>query len=284
MKQPVVLIDRPRAVTPSRSLATSESVTEGHPDKVADQISDAVLDAVLADDPAGRVACEVLVTHGLVVVSGEITTSANVDIVGITRETIVGIGYDDERSGLDGHTCGVLLEVSEQCDRIDSGVSVSYEHRTGVSRDPLDSLGAGDQGIVVGYACDETDGLIPAPIWLAQRMTARLAEVRKTGVLPYLLPDGKTQVSVEYADGAPTRVTKVLVVAHHRRGVDQRLLAGDIDEHVVRPTLEGRFPTDGVELIVNANSPFDVGGPQADTGLTGRKIIVDTYGVGARHG
>jgi S-adenosylmethionine synthetase len=254
----------------SRWTFTSESVTEGHPDKVADQVSDAILDAILASDPEGRVACETLVTTGLVVVAGEITTSAYVDIPRIARETICRVGYDHESHGFDGATCGVITAIDEQSPDIAMGV---------------DRAGAGDQGMMFGFACDETPDLMPMPIWLAHRLAHRLAEVRKAGVMPYLLPDGKTQVSVEYQDGRPVRLDTVLVSTQHQPGLDfDTLLGPDLREHVIRPLLPPSLAADDFRLLCNPTGSFELGGPRADTGLTGRKIIVDTYGGMARHG
>ncbi|MGI9033307.1 MAG: methionine adenosyltransferase [Acidimicrobiales bacterium] len=265
---------------------TSESVTEGHPDKMADQISDAVLDAILAEDPMGRVACETLLTTGLVVVAGEITTRAYVDIPKIVRNVVCGIGYDRESYGFDGHTCGVMTSIDEQSPDIGQGVNTAYEVRSGRSgEDVLNSQGAGDQGMMFGYACDETDDLMPLPIWLAHRLAQRLSEVRKAGVLPYLRPDGKTQVTVEYRDGNPVALKTVLISSQHQPGLDiETLLKPDLREHVIHPLLPTQFADDRYELLANPTGSFELGGPHADTGLTGRKIIVDTYGGSARHG
>jgi S-adenosylmethionine synthetase len=265
---------------------TSESVTEGHPDKMADQISDAVLDAILTEDPAGRVACETLLTTGLVVVAGEITTRAYVDIPKIVRKVVCDIGYDRESYGFDGHTCGVITSIDEQSPDIGQGVSTAYEVRSGRSgEDLLNSQGAGDQGMMFGYACDETDDLMPLPIWLAHRLAQRLSEVRKAGVLPYLRPDGKTQVTFEYREGRPVALKTVLISSQHQPGLDiETLLKPDLREHVIHPLLPARFADDGYELLANPTGSFELGGPHADTGLTGRKIIVDTYGGAARHG
>ena len=268
---------------------TSESVTEGHPDKMADQISDAVLDAILAEDPNGRVACETLLTTGLVVVAGEITTSADyVDVARLARETICDIGYDREEFCFDGNTCGVVVSIDEQSPDIDMGVSAALEVRQGkAGEDTLNAQGAGDQGMMFGFACDETADLMPLPIWLAHRLAARLAEVRKDGTIGYLGPDGKTQVSVEYEKGRPSRITTVLVSTQHVKGADiETHLAGDLRAHVITP-LFSQLPEidcEGFELLANPTGRFELGGPRADTGLTGRKIIVDTYGGAARHG
>ncbi|HUQ62593.1 MAG TPA: methionine adenosyltransferase [Acidimicrobiales bacterium] len=265
---------------------TSESVTEGHPDKMADQISDAVLDAILQEDPEGRVACETLLTTGLVVVAGEITTRAYVDIPKIVRSTVCDIGYDRESYGFDGNTCGVITAIDEQSPDIGQGVSAAYEVRTGrTADDELDNQGAGDQGMMFGYACDETADLMPLPIWLAHRLAQRLAEVRKAGVLPYLRPDGKTQVTIEYRDGKPVRLKTVLISSQHQPGLDiETLLKPDLREHVIHPLLPPELANDDYELLANPTGSFELGGPHADTGLTGRKIIVDTYGGAARHG
>jgi S-adenosylmethionine synthetase len=269
----------------SRWTFTSESVTEGHPDKMADQISDAVLDAILAEDPMGRVACETLLTTGLAVVAGEITTSAYVDIPKIARETICGIGYDRESFGFDGNTCGVVTSIDEQSGDIAQGVDTAFEQRGQVAEDDLDAQGAGDQGMMFGYATDETEDLMPLPIWLAHRLAHRLSEVRKAGILPYLRPDGKTQVTFDYEDGRPVRLRTVLVSTQHQPGLDaETLIKPDLEEHVVHPLLPTDVETEGYDLYVNPTGTFELGGPHADTGLTGRKIIVDTYGGMARHG
>jgi S-adenosylmethionine synthetase len=267
------------------SLFTSESVTEGHPDKVADQISDAVLDAVLADDPLSRVACETLVTTGLVVVAGEITTKTYVDIAKVARETVIGIGYDRGASGFDGNTCGVLVSIDEQSPDIAGGVGDSWEHRQQHLADELDTLGAGDQGMMFGYACRETDALMPLPIHLAHRLAERLAEVRKSGAVPYLRPDGKTQVTVGYADGRPVRLERILISTQYHPDVDtETLLRPDLIEQVIAPVVPGDVDWREADVLVNPSGKFELGGPQADTGVTGRKIVVDTYGGMARHG
>jgi S-adenosylmethionine synthetase len=272
-------------VSSNRWRFTSESVTEGHPDKMADQISDAILDAILAEDPTGRVACETLLTTGLVVVAGEITTSAYVEIPKIARETICSIGYDRESYGFDGNTCGVVVSIDEQSPNIAQGVNAALERRTGSAGDDLDAVGAGDQGMMFGYACDETADLMPMPIWLAHRFARRLSEVRKAGVLPYLRPDGKTQVTVEYEGNRPVRLDSVLVSTQHQPGIDiETLLKPDLLDHVIRPLLPPQFAEDDFTLLCNPTGRFELGGPHADTGLTGRKIIVDTYGGMARHG
>jgi S-adenosylmethionine synthetase len=267
-------------------LFSSESVTEGHPDKLADQISDAVLDAILEVDPYGRVACETLVTTGFVIVAGEITTSDYVDIPAVVRRTATDVGYTDAKSGLDGATCGVVTAIQEQSPDIACGVDDALEHRVGHSGDELDSLGAGDQGMMFGFACRETDELMPMPIAMAHRLTKRLADVRKAGVVPYLRPDGKSQVSIEYRDGRPARVDTVLIAAQHREEVDvDTLLAPDVTAEVVDPVLrEFEIDAADVRVLVNPTGRFEIGGPKADTGLTGRKIVVDTYGGAAPHG
>jgi S-adenosylmethionine synthetase len=269
-------------------LFSSESVTEGHPDKLADQISDAVLDAMLSQDRNSRVACETLVTMGVVFVSGEITLADGwVDIPSIVRDTVVEVGYTDARFGLDGYTCGVITAIQEQSPDIALGVEHALEEREEHSKDLLDTLGAGDQGMMFGYACRETDELMPLPIAMAHRLSRRLSDVRKAGVVPYLRPDGKSQVSVEYADGGPVRVDTVLISAQHREEVDvETLLRPDIEAEVIDPVLR-EFPdlaTEGVRVLVNPTGRFEIGGPKADTGLTGRKIIVDSYGGMAPHG
>jgi len=267
-------------------LFSSESVTEGHPDKLADQISDAVLDAILAVDPVGRVACETLVTTGIVIVAGEITTSEYVDIPSVVRRTVLDIGYTDANFGIDGATCGVITSIQEQSPDIARGVDDSLEHRVEGSHDDLDTLGAGDQGMMFGYACHDTDELMPIPIAMAHRLTKRLADVRKAGVIPYLRPDGKSQVSIAYEGGKPVRVDTVLIAAQHREEVDvETLLAPDVKAEVIDPVLrEFALDADGVRVLVNPTGRFEIGGPKADTGLTGRKIVVDTYGGMAPHG
>ncbi|GAC1528921.1 MAG: methionine adenosyltransferase [Acidimicrobiales bacterium] len=265
---------------------TSESVTEGHPDKLADQVSDAVLDAILAEDPQGRVACETLATTGLVVVAGEITTTAYVDIPRLVRQTVCDIGYDREAYGFDGNTCGVVVSIDEQSPDISTGVSHALEVRSGTSgEDVLNSQGAGDQGMMFGYACDETPDLMPLPIWLAHRLAERLAEVRKADKLDYLRPDGKTQVTVDYVDGRPSRIKTVLISTQTAPGIDRLgQLLPELTEHVITPVVPAELAGDHIEVLVNPTGIFELGGPRADTGLTGRKIIVDTYGGAARHG
>ena len=267
-------------------LFTSESVTEGHPDKVADQISDGVLDAVLADDPTGRVACETLVNTGLVVVSGEISTTTYVDIQDIARETIRKIGYTDADLGFSADSCAVINAIDKQSPDIAQGVDTAYENRAGGGSDELDIAGAGDQGMMFGYATRETEELMPLPISLAHKLAARLAEVRKDGTLDYLRPDGKTQVSVRYRDGVPVGIEKVLISTQHREGAES-LIPDDLWEHVILPVLPGDlYDADQLrrDLLVNPTGRFVIGGPVGDAGLTGRKIIVDTYGGMARHG
>jgi S-adenosylmethionine synthetase len=269
------------------SLFSSESVTEGHPDKLADQISDAILDALLEKDPKSRVACETLVTTGLAFVSGEISADAWVDITAIVRRTITEIGYTDAKVGLDGETCGVMTAIQEQSPDIAQGVDDALEHRAGSSGDELDHQGAGDQGMMFGYACRETEELMPLPIALAHRLSRRLSDVRKAGVVPYLRPDGKSQVSIRYEDDRPVGVDTVLISAQHREEVDvATLLQPDIEAEVIDPVLR-EFPdldASDVRILVNPTGRFEIGGPKADTGLTGRKIIVDTYGGYAPHG
>src|SRR3954447_7282321 len=268
-------------------LFTSESVTEGHPDKVADQISDGVLDACLRDDPASRVACETLVNTGLVVVSGEISTSTYVDIQEIARETIRRIGYTDADLGFSADSCAVINAIDKQSPDIAQGVDQAYEARTDrTDDDELDVAGAGDQGMMFGYASNETDELMPLPISLAHRLAKRLSEVRKDGTLDYLRPDGKTQVSVRYVDGKPVEIEKLLISTQHREGAES-LIPDDLWEHVVLPILPAdKFDADKLRknFLVNPTGRFVIGGPVGDAGLTGRKIIVDTYGGMARHG
>jgi len=269
-----------------RHTFSSESVTEGHPDKMADQISDAVLDAIMEKDPMGRVACETLLTTGLVVVAGEISTSAYIDIPSLVRNTVCGIGYDREDYGFDGHTCGVIVSIDEQSPDIAQGVDTALESRTTAQQErDLDSQGAGDQGMMFGYACDETEDLMPLPIWLAHRLAQRLTEVRRAGVLPYLRPDGKTQVSFTYEGGRPVALETVLISTQHQPGIDlETLLKPDLEEHVIHPMLPHEFADDRYRVLANPTGKFELGGPHADAGLTGRKIIVDTYGGSARHG
>ena len=266
---------------------TSESVTEGHPDKMADQISDAILDAMLGEDPESRVACETLVTTGLVVVAGEVTCDGWVDIPSTVRDTIKGIGYDNEDYGFDGATCGVMVAIDAQSGDIARGVDASEETRSGASgeEDDLDRQGAGDQGMMFGYASDETDVLMPLPIHLAHRMAERHAAVRRAGTIPYLRPDAKTQVTFEYEDDRPVRLRTVLVSTQHNDGIDRdRMIRPDLIEQVIAPVIPEQFADDDYEVHVNPTGRFVIGGPVGDAGLTGRKIIVDTYGGMARHG
>jgi S-adenosylmethionine synthetase len=269
-----------------RRLFTSESVTEGHPDKIADQISDAVLDALLKEDPASRVAVETLVTTGLVHVAGEVTTKAWADIPTLVRERILDIGYDSSKKGFDGASCGVTVSIGSQSPDIAQGVDEAYESRLESTDDPLERQGAGDQGLMFGYACDETPELLPLPIWLAHRLAQQLSRVRKDGLMPYLRPDGKTQVTLEYDGDRAARLDTVVVSAQHAAGIDlDAMLTPDITEHVIRPVLEKlELDTSSYRVLVNPTGRFEIGGPMGDAGLTGRKIIVDTYGGMARHG
>jgi S-adenosylmethionine synthetase len=276
-------------LTEHEFLFTSESVTEGHPDKIADQISDGVLDAVLTDDPYGRVACETLVNTGLVVVSGEISTDTYVDIQEIARETVRRIGYDNAAYGFDCDTCAVINAIDKQSPDIAQGVDAAYETRHDPSdEDELDVAGAGDQGMMFGYASNETDELMPLPISLAHKLAKRLSEVRKGEVIPYLRPDGKTQVTVRYQDGKPVEIEKILISTQHADGIDtETLIKPDLLEHVLRPVLPGDLYDEKKlvrNFLVNPTGRFVIGGPMGDCGLTGRKIIVDTYGGMARHG
>jgi S-adenosylmethionine synthetase len=270
-------------------LFTSESVSEGHPDKIADQISDAVLDAVLKDDPRGHVACETLITTGLVVVSGEITTSTYVDVPSLVRRTVERIGYTRAKYGFDASTCGIVTAIHEQSPDIAQGVDAALESRVDPQdNDALDHQGAGDQGMMFGYACRDTDELMPMPILLAHRLVHRMSEVRKGDVVPYLRPDGKSQVTVQYENGRPKFITAVVLSTQHKEGVDiDSLLRPDLMEHVIHPVLpEGLYDPEfkKTRLFVNPTGKFVIGGPMGDTGLTGRKIIVDTYGGFGRHG
>jgi S-adenosylmethionine synthetase len=270
----------------ARRLFTSESVTEGHPDKMADQISDAILDGMLKGDPHSRVAVETLITTGQVHVAGEVTTDTYVDIPGIIREKIIEIGYDSSAKGFDGASCGVQVSIGSQSPDIALGVREAFEHREGEGTDDLDRQGAGDQGLMFGYACRDTPVLMPLPITLAHRLAQRLSEVRRNGTVPYIRPDGKTQVTIEYAGDTPVRLDTVVVSTQHAPGIDLRqLLTPDIREHVVEPVLgDLELDFDGYRLLVNPTGRFEIGGPMGDAGLTGRKIIIDTYGGMARHG
>ncbi|MBA2699691.1 MAG: methionine adenosyltransferase [Nocardioidaceae bacterium] len=267
-------------------LFTSESVTEGHPDKIADQISDSILDALLTDDPRSRVAVETLLTTGLVVVAGEVTTNAYAPISDIVRDRVLMIGYDSSKKGFDGRSCGVQVAIGAQSQDIAQGVDDAYEERHDQSDDPLDRQGAGDQGLMFGFACDDTPELMPLPITIAHRLAQRLTAVRKDGTMPYLRPDGKTQVTVEYDGDRPVRVDTVVVSSQHAADIDlDEMLAPDVKKHVVDEVL-GQFDVDTSDytLLVNPTGRFEVGGPMGDAGLTGRKIIIDTYGGMARHG
>ncbi|MGW8725596.1 methionine adenosyltransferase [Streptomyces sp. NPDC055808] len=276
----------------SRRLFTSESVTEGHPDKIADQISDTVLDALLAADPDSRVAVETLITTGMVHLAGEVSTKAYVDIASLVRDKVLDIGYDGSEKGFDGASCGVSLSIGSQSPDIAQGVDASHENRlSGGCSDGLDRQGAGDQGLMFGYACVETPELMPLPIQLAHRLSRRLAEVRRNGTLPYLRPDGKTQVTVEYIGSRPVRLDTVVVSSQHAADIDlDSFLTPDIRTHVVEAELKElaeqgiNLETDGYRLLVNPTGRFETGGPMGDAGLTGRKIIIDTYGGMARHG
>ncbi|MGA9278478.1 methionine adenosyltransferase [Ilumatobacter sp.] len=266
---------------------TSESVTEGHPDKMADQISDSILDAILTEDPDARVACETMITTGLCVVAGEVSTTAYVEIPKIARDTINGIGYDNALYGFDGNTCGVMVALDPQSPDIAQGVDTSEEVRSGTSgEDQLNLQGAGDQGMMFGYACNETDALMPLPINTAHRLAERLADVRKSGQIPYLRPDGKTQVTFEYDEsGKPVALKAVLISTQHQDGIDRdTVIRPDLIDQVIRPTVPEQFADDDYEIYINPTGKFVLGGPYADCGLTGRKIIVDTYGGMGRHG
>ena len=270
----------------ARRLFTSESVTEGHPDKMADQISDAILDSIIKDDPHSHVAVETMITTGQVHVAGEVTTETYVDIPGIIREKILEIGYDSSTKGYDGASCGVSVSIGSQSPDIAMGVLEAFEHREGEGSSELDMQGAGDQGLMFGYACRETPELMPLPIMLAHKLARRLAEVRRNGEVPYLRPDGKTQVTIEYAGDTPVRLDTVVVSAQHAPDIDiKELLAPDVRDLVVLPVVEPlNIDTSQYRLLVNPTGRFEIGGPMGDAGLTGRKIIIDTYGGMARHG
>ncbi|WP_354643571.1 methionine adenosyltransferase [Kitasatospora camelliae] len=275
----------------SRRLFTSESVTEGHPDKIADQISDTILDALLQEDPTSRVAVETLITTGLVHIAGEVTTKAYVPIAQLVRDKILAIGYDSSKKGFDGASCGVSVSIGSQSPDIAQGVDTAYEARVEGDDDHLDKQGAGDQGLMFGYACDDTPELMPLPITLAHRLSRRLSEVRKNGTIPYLRPDGKTQVTIEYDGDKAVRLDTVVVSSQHASDIDlESLLTPDIREFVVEPELKAladegiKLVTEGYRLLVNPTGRFEIGGPMGDAGLTGRKIIIDTYGGYARHG
>jgi len=264
---------------------TSESVTEGHPDKICDQISDAVLDACLEQDPASRVACETATKTGFVILMGEITTRANFNYDELVRRVLLEIGYDDSSKGFDGNTCGVLVAIAKQSGDIAMGVDKALEAKTGeMSEDEIEAIGAGDQGMMFGYACNETPQLMPMPIYLAHKLTRRLAEVRKNGTLPWLRPDGKSQVTVEYSYGKPKRVDTVLISTQHAPHVSQAEIREQVIEHVILPVLPPEMVDKDLKIYVNPTGRFVVGGPMGDSGLTGRKIIVDTYGGMGRHG
>ena len=260
-------------------------MTEGHPDKIADQISDGVLDAILTQDPTARVACETLLTTGLCVIAGEVTTSASVDVTAVARKTILDIGYDDGAKGFDGKNCAVLVSFDKQSVDIASGVDVAFEHRSGSVEDELNALGAGDQGMMFGYACNDNEDYMPVPIWLAHRLSMRLTQVRRSGEVPYLRPDGKTQVTIAYEGDRPVAVDTVLISTQHEDGYDsQTTIKNDLIEHVIKPMLPTNLDTGSMRVYANPSGKFVLGGPHADAGLTGRKIIVATYGGMARHG
>jgi S-adenosylmethionine synthetase len=270
----------------SKRLFTSESVTEGHPDKIADQISDAILDSLLSQDPTSRVAVETLITTGQVHVAGEVTTNGYADVMGIVRDTVIGIGYDSSVKGFDGNSCGVSISIGQQSPDIAQGVDDAFEHRVSAAADPLDLQGAGDQGLMFGYACDDTKVLMPLPIWLAHELAQQLSKVRKSGALPYLRPDGKTQVTIEYDGDKAVALDTVVISSQHAEEVDvAKQLTPEIIEHVIDPILAKiDLPRKDLRTLINPTGRFVIGGPMGDAGLTGRKIIVDTYGGMARHG
>jgi S-adenosylmethionine synthetase len=270
----------------SKRLFTSESVTEGHPDKIADQISDAILDSLLFQDPSSRVAVETLITTGQVHVAGEVTTNGYADVMGIVRDTVIGIGYDSSVKGFDGNSCGVSISIGQQSQDIAQGVDDAYENRVASSVDPLDLQGAGDQGLMFGYACDDTKELMPLPIWLAHELAQQLSAVRKSGALPYLRPDGKTQVTIEYDGDRAVALDTVVISSQHAEEVDvAKKLTPEIIEYVIEPILSKiDLPRKDMRTLINPTGRFVIGGPMGDAGLTGRKIIVDSYGGMARHG
>jgi S-adenosylmethionine synthetase len=270
----------------SKRLFTSESVTEGHPDKIADQISDAILDSLLEQDPSSRVAVETLITTGQVHVAGEVTTNGYADVMGIVRDTVIGIGYDSSVKGFDGNSCGVSISIGQQSPDIAQGVDDAFEHRVASAVDPLDLQGAGDQGLMFGYACDDTKELMPLPIWLAHELAQQLSKVRKSGALPYLRPDGKTQVTIEYDGDRAVALDTVVISSQHSEDVDvQKQLTPEIIAQVIEPVLAKiDLPRKDMRTLINPTGRFVIGGPMGDAGLTGRKIIVDTYGGMARHG
>ena len=270
----------------SKRLFTSESVTEGHPDKIADQFSDAILDSLLSQDPSSRVAVETLITTGQVHVAGEVTTNGYADVMGIVRDTVIGIGYDSSVKGFDGNSCGVSISIGQQSQDIAQGVDDAYENRVASSADPLDLQGAGDQGLMFGYACDDTKELMPLPIWLAHELAQQLSKVRKSGALGYLRPDGKTQVTIEYDGDKAVALDTVVISSQHAEEVDVvQKLTPEIIEHVIEPVLSKiDLPRKDMRTLINPTGRFVIGGPMGDAGLTGRKIIVDTYGGMARHG
>ena len=270
----------------SKRLFTSESVTEGHPDKIADQISDAILDSLLEQDPSSRVAVETLITTGQVHVAGEVTTNGYADVMGIVRDTVIGIGYDSSVKGFDGNSCGVSISIGQQSPDIAQGVDDAFEHRVESAADPLDLQGAGDQGLMFGYACDDTKELMPLPIWLAHELAQQLSKVRKSGALPYLRPDGKTQVTIEYDGDKAVALDTVVISSQHSEDVDvQKQLTPEIIAQVIEPVLAKiDLPRKDMRTLINPTGRFVIGGPMGDAGLTGRKIIVDTYGGMARHG